>query len=111
MKLLQATLAAVLAVSSLGIGSAALAQGKGHEQARGNHERGHVEHDRTDPRHHADRDRRNDRDHASRGRNVHRGYNDNRGRHLGWRNNPRHRVCKTVWRNNHRQRVCRWVRR
>ena len=99
MKLLQATLAAALAVSGLGIGGAALAQGMMHQggnagehmQGGGNDHRGDV----------------ND----NRGHDDHRGgMNNNRGHHNGWRNNRGHQVCSNVWRHHHRQRVCRWVR-
>ena len=86
MKLLQATLAAALAVSSLAIGGVATAQGMHQDQGRGDHDRG----DRGD-------------------RNDHRGYNDNRGRHNGWNNGHHNRGghCWTTWRHHHRVRVCR----
>lgn len=33
-----------------------------------------------------------------------------RGRHHGWRNNRRHRICRWTWRHHHRVRVCSWRR-
>lgn len=87
MKLLKAAFAAALAVSSLGIGGAALAQGVFNPHGNAGEHRGD-------------------------GRNDHRrGYDNNRGHHYGWNNNRRHKVCKTVWRHHQRQRVCNWVRR
>ena len=107
MKLFKAAFAAVLAVSSLGLGGVAAAQG----MSQG---RGHSDHARPDRVDRVDRVDRLDRDvrvdRVDRVRNERRGYNTNRGNHYGWRNNPRRQVCKTVWRNDRRQRTCRWVR-
>ena len=38
-------------------------------------------------------------------------WHNDRGRHYGWRNHRRHRVCRWVWRHHHRQRVCYWTYR
>ena len=98
MKLLKAAFAAALAVSSLGIGGAAIAQGVFNPGNAGEHRQGGGNDHRGDANNHRGDDRRG-------------GMNDNRGHHGGWNNNRRHKVCKTVWRHHHRQRVCNWVRR
>lgn len=80
MKLLQATLAAAFAVSSLGIGGAALAQGM---------QQGTMHHDAMPG------------DHPMAGERM-------GGHHGGMSHHRQHKVCKTVWRHHHRQRVCNW---
>jgi hypothetical protein len=52
-------------------------------------------------------DHHGDRDRGDRGDRWER--HDN-GRHNGWRNHRRHRVCHWVVRHHHRYRVCTWRR-
>ncbi len=112
MKILKLAVAAAIAVTGLTISAApaAAAQRGDRMERRDNareirqdrrelrQDRRELRRDRRDAR----RDRRDDR------RDWRRHYN--RGHHYGWRNHPRHRVCRTVWRHHMRQRVCWWRR-
>ena len=97
MKTLGLGLAAALATAALGVPLAASAQDAHHDGIR------HEQMDRSDNMRRDGMNRDGVR-HADMGR-------DEVKRHSGWRNHPRHRVCRTVWRHHHRTRVCKWVRR
>ncbi len=95
MKILGLGVAAALATATLGVPLAA-AQDARHDTVQ------HEQMDRSDAMRH-DTMNRDGVHHANMGR-------DEQMRHSGWRNHPRHRVCRTVWRHHHRTRVCHWVR-
>ncbi|WCM26125.1 hypothetical protein NDN01_19240 [Sphingomonas sp. QA11] len=81
--------AAGLAVASMGVSTAAVAQNRNHD--RDGYRDGHRDRGGYRDRRHYDRGRHNGYDRRHYGR-----------RHYGW-----NRHCRTIWRYGHRVRVCR----